>query len=318
MGVFSEMSMEMNQWDLETPMPDREIQPFDLEPPAEDTAAARQEVFDDEAAQQAEADNAPATLAHLMGQSGPDEEKAEEDAECPEEESGEEVQKNAEQESAEEDQKRAEHEAAETKRKAEWDAKQQAKKDAEQAALQKLAGMNDDEIMMASMQRVGDDSERLTRRNMKVCITEHIQTLCLNDTAFARMAMHPRKSMIHCFYYINRKAREYIEQEMKDNDIKPENGVYGGDVPDDLCYQWAEDYFRDPDAEEDQEEEEKFVPKHYVGKSTFRGKSKKAAEKKKAEKKPEKKPEKKEVDDGQLSFSSQMSLLDLGEEQKAS
>lgn len=318
MGVFSEMSMEMNQWDLETPMPDREIQPFDLEPPAEDTAAAEQEVFDDEAAQQAEADNAPATLAHLMGQSGPDEEKAEEDTECPEEESGEEVQKNAEQESAEEDQKRAEHEAAETKRKAEWDAKQQAKKDAEQAALQKLAGMNDDEIMMASMQRVGDDSERLTRRNMKVCITEHIQTLCLNDTAFARMAMHPRKSMIHCFYYINRKAREYIEQEMKDNDIKPENGVYGGDVPDALCYQWAEDYFRDPDAEEDQEEEEKFVPKPYVGKSTFRGKSKKAAEKKKAEKKPEKKPEKKEVDDGQLSFSSQMSLLDLGEEQKAS
>ncbi|MDK2813697.1 MAG: hypothetical protein PWQ08_952 [Clostridiales bacterium] len=74
MGVFSEMSMEMNQWDLETPMPDREIQPFDLEPPAEDTAAAEQEVFDDEAAQQAEADNAPAmehiisdeTLSHLI------------------------------------------------------------------------------------------------------------------------------------------------------------------------------------------------------------------------------------------------------------
>lgn len=318
MGVFSEMSMEMNQWDLETPPSAEEILPFNLEPPAEDIAADGLEIFDDEAAQQAEADNAPATLAHLMGQPEPDEEKAEEDTECPEEESGEEVQKTTEQESAEEAQKRAEHEAAEAKRKAEWEAKQQAKKDAEQAALQKLAGMGDDEIMMASMQRVGNDSERLTRRNMKVCITEHIQTLCLNDSSFARMAMHPRKSMIHCFYYINRKAREYIEQEMKDNDVKPDNGVYGGDVPDDLCYQWAEDYFRDPDAEEDQEKEEKFVPQPYVGKSTFRGKSKKAAEKKKPEKKPDKKPDKKEADDGQLSFSSQMSLLDLGEAQKAS
>lgn len=29
---------------------------------------------------------------------------------------------------------------------------------------------------------------------------------------------------------------------------------YGCDIPDDLCYQWAEDYFRDPDAKEDQEQ----------------------------------------------------------------
>ncbi|MBP1736759.1 MAG: hypothetical protein H6Q60_640 [Oscillospiraceae bacterium] len=318
MGVFSEMSMEMNQWDLETPASDGEIQPFNLEPPADDTTVTGQEIFDDEAAQQAEADNAPATLAHLLGQSEPDEEKAEEDAECPEEESGEEVQKNAEQESAEEAQKRAEHEAAEAKRKAEWEAKQQAKKDAEQAALQKLAGMGDDEIMMTSMQRVGDDSERLTRRNMKVCITEHIQTLCLNESSFARMAMHPRKGMMHCFYYINRKAREFIEQEMKDNDVKPDNGVYGGDVPDDLCYRWAEDYFRDPDAPEDQEKEEKFVPKPYMGKYTSKAKSKKAAEKKKPEKNPEKKPEKKEAGSGQLSFSDQISFLDLSEGQKAS
>ncbi len=69
------------------------------------------------------------------------------------------------------------------------------------------------------------------------------------------------------------------------NDIKPENGVYGSDVPDDLCYQWAEEYFRDPDAEEDREKEEKFVPKPYVGKSGSRAKAKKTAEKKPAAKK---------------------------------
>lgn len=314
MGVFSEMSMEMSQWELEAPPSAGEIQPFDLEPPAKDTAAAGQNAFDDDAAQQAEADNAPTALAHLMGQPKPKEEKAEAEANCQEEESDAEAQKNAEQESAEEAQKRAEHEAAEAKRKAEWEAKQQAKRDAEQAALQKLSVMGDDEVMMASMQRVGDDSERLTRRNMKVCVTEHIQTLCLNDSTFARMAMHPRKSMIHCFYYINRKAREFIEQEMKDNDVKPDNGVYGGDVPDDLCYRWAEDYFRDPDAPEDQEKEEKFISKPYVGKYTSKAKSKKAAEKKK----PEKKPEKKETGSGQMSFTEQISFLNLGEGQKAS
>ena len=86
-------------------------------------------------------------------------------------------------------------------------------------------------------------------------------------------------------------AREFVEQEMKDNDIKPEgvNGVYGSDVPDDLCYQWAEDYFRDPDAKEDQQEEEEFVPKPYYGKTTSKSSGKKAkkAEPKKEDKKPE-------------------------------
>lgn len=64
---------------------------------------------------------------------------------------------------------------------------------------------------------------------------------------------------------------------------------YGSDVPDDLCYQWAEDYFRDPDAKEDHQEEEEFVPKPYYGKTTSKssGKKVKKAEPKKENKKPE-------------------------------
>ena len=92
--------------------------------------------------------------------------------------------------------------------------------------------------------------------------------------------------MVHCFQYINRKAKDYIQQEMKDNDIKQENGVYGGDVPDDLCYQWAEDYFNDPDAEEDKEKEEEFIPRPYVGSSA--SKSKKTSKKTAAKKEPKK------------------------------
>ena len=218
------------------------------------------------------------------GQTGPAAEAAPGDAEavggCSESE-----EKNApveETKETEEDEaaKRKAHEEAEAKRKTEWEAKQAEKKAAVQAQLDRIAAMNDEELLAASMRRVSADTERLTRRNMKDCVSEYIQTRCVEDSVFARMVMHLGKSMIHCFQYINRKAREYIEQEMKDNDIAPRdtNGVYGSDVPDDLCYQWGEEYFRDPDAKEDHRDEEKFVPRPYPG---GRNKSK-AKEKKKA------------------------------------
>lgn len=202
---------------------------------------------------------------------------------------------------ADEDARRRAHEESEAKRKAEWEARQQAKKAAEQKELDKLAAMSDDEVMMASTRRIGADTERLTRRNMKECISEHIQTLCLEDPAFARKAMHPRKTMIHCIWYINRRAKEFVEQEMKDNDLKPENGIYGCDVPDDLCYQWAEEYFNDLNAKEDEEKEEKFVAKPYTGSSS------KATSKNKAKTDHPKKPEtkttpKKDNDLGQMTL----------------
>ena len=152
-----------------------------------------------------------------------------------------------------------------------------------------MSSLSDEEVAAEAMKRVGTDTERLTRRNMKECVSEYIQTLCLEDPDFARLTMHPRKTMIHCFHYINRKAREFVEQEMKDNDIKPENGVYGSDVPDGLCYQWAEEYMHDADAPEDAEKEEKFVSKPYVN---TQPKTKSAASKTKKSAKTKKKEEK--------------------------
>lgn len=228
---------------------------------------ASQDAITCEASESEDTDKAEGTEAENLEETG-SEDEAEAD--------------KAKAEEKEEERRRAEHEAAEAKRKAEWEARQQEKKAAEQKEMERLESMTDEEVMSASMQRVSRDTEKLTRRNMKDCVSEHIQTLCLDDSAFARLALHPRKNMINCFRYINRKAREFVEQEMKDNDIKPESGVYGSNVPDDLCYQWAEDYFRDPDAKEDQpEQEEKFVPKPYTGKSVSKAKAKKAAEKKK-------------------------------------
>ena len=178
--------------------------------------------------------------------------------------------------------KRKAHEAAEAKRRAEWEAKQAAKKQAEEAALQQINSMSDEDVIAASVKRIGTDTERLTRRNMKECVAAHIQELCRKDTEFARRTMHPCKTMIRCFKYINRMAKEYVKQEMADNDIKPDEGGYGCDVPDGIIYQFAEEFFNATDAPEDCEEE-KFIPKPYV--STSAKPTKKA---KKTEKKPKK------------------------------
>ena len=168
---------------------------------------------------------------------------------------------------------RQKHEVAEAKRKAEFDAKQAEKKAARQKQLDKIAAMDSAELLAASVERVAADTERLTRRNMKEAVAEHIQAKCRENAAFAMQVMDPVKSMVHCFQYINRKAREYAEQEMKDNGIQHRD-VYGLDVPDGLVYQWAEDYFRDENAEEDHKNDEKFVPKPYVPASANRKKTK--------------------------------------------
>lgn len=194
--------------------------------------------------------------------------------------------------------RRKAHEAAEAKRKAEWDARQLEKKQKEEAAIQKLHNMSDSDIIAASTKRISTDVERITRRNMKECVAEHIQDLCRKDPAFARLTMHPHKSMSHCFLYINRKAKEFILQEMKENGIPKDSNGYGSDVPDGMVYQWAEDYFHDADAPEDTEKEEKFVPKPYTG--TVQKNKSSASPKKSSKKKEEKLSEPGEYE--QMSF----------------
>lgn len=193
------------------------------------------------------------------------------------------------------------HDAAEAKRKADWDAKQAKKQAAQQAALDKLAAMSDAEVIQASTKRVGDDVERLTRRSMKEQVAEHIQNLCRRDPTFARRTMLPGKSMAHCFWYINRRAKEFMEREIKDADPNPASGVYGSDVPDDQVFQWAVDYFDDDDAPEDRKNEEKFTPKPYVSKSGTKS-GKKANTKKESKPKSASKPKGQPGVDGQISL----------------
>ena len=251
MGVFSQMNLEMQERTSTT----------------QSGMFSKAEELDD-ARQEAEAEAAKATLAKLTEDSEPSDEAPTEEA-PPEEDN--------------EEQKRKEHEEAEAKRKAEWEAKKQAKEEEILFAWENATALDDEALAAASSKRVGDDSERLTRRNMKQCVTEMIQIFCHEDLDLARQVMHPRKNMVNCFRYITRKAKEFVLQEMKDNDIKPDREGYGSDVPDDLCYHWAKEYFFDMEAPEDKDpNEEQFVPKPYVGKTTT-SKAKKKTEKKKPE-----------------------------------
>ena len=253
MGVFSEMDIDRRSAQIEA----------DKETDNEMDLRSQVEAFED-ARQEAESAEAQATLAAISKSN------------------------NQVKDDETEAQKRKAHEEAEAKRKAEWEAKKQAKEEAELFAWENALAMDDDALAAASSKRVGDDSERLTRRNMKQCVTEMIQAYCFEDIELARQVMHPRKNMVNCFRYVTRKAKEFVIQEMKDNDIKQTAEGYGSDVPDDLCYQWAREYFFDMDAPEDKDpNEEKFVPKPYNGKTTVS---------KPAKKKPEKKAEVKKAD----------------------
>ena len=255
MGVFSEIAMEQQN------------SMFDSSAAFEDDEAFELEEMESLPVPPVGTDTVPVSAASVCaGETAladAEEEPADEVAPAGEEKSAEEGNSAQPPAAEDEEKKRAEHEAAEAQRKAEFDAKQQAKKAAEQEQIARLEAMSDEEVIAASTQRVSTDVEKLTRRNMKECVSEHIQMLCMEDTAFARLTMHPKKNMIRCFQYINRKAWDYVQDELKASGTRPGPGqqTYGCDVPDDMCYQWAEDYFRDPDAKEDHEDEEKFVPK---------------------------------------------------------
>ena len=259
MGYFSQLDIEKH-----TEQNTTDDKPMNLRAKAEER---------DDARQAAEAEAAKATLANLAKDEAPSDDEPDEDAPT----------ETAPTTDESEEQKRKAHEEAEAKRKAEWEAKKQAKEEEILFAWEASLAMDDNALIAASMKRVGDDAERLTRRNMKQCVTEMIQSYCIENLELAKQVMHPRKSIVNCFRYITRKAKEFVMQEMKDNDIKPDREGYGSDVPDDLCYQWAKEYFFDMDAPEDKDpNEEKFVPKPYTSKSAPKS-SKKKPEKKKSE-----------------------------------
>lgn len=171
MGVFSEIAMEQQNSMFDSSAAFEDDEAFELEemeslpvPPVGTDAVTV---------------SAASVPAGETASADAEEEPVDEVASDGEEKSAEEGNSAQPPAAEDEEKKRAEHEAAEAQRKAEFDAKQQAKKAAEQEQIARLEAMSDEEVIAASTQRVSTDVEKLTRRNMKECVSEHIQMLCI-------------------------------------------------------------------------------------------------------------------------------------------
>lgn len=84
-----------------------------------------------------------------------------------------------------EEAKRAAHEAEEKERREQWERAKKEKEAREKQALEEIASMDDDSIIRDAMELVTLQGERITRRNMKMCVIEHIKACCKEDPAFA-------------------------------------------------------------------------------------------------------------------------------------
>ena len=208
-----------------------------------------------------------------------------------------EPQKTPEQTEAE---KKKAFEEEEAKRKAEFDAKK-AKRDEEiQIEWEINTMMTTDDLIEAAKNNIKTGVERITQRNMKESVAAYIIELSQKSENLSRNILHPQKSITNCYKYINRKARGYLEEQMKLTGEKPDkNGVIGIDIPDNLCYQWAEEYYSSTNIDEDHEDEEKFEPKTY--RPSYTPKAKKSAPKKKETPPPKEEPKAEE--------SAQLSIL---------
>lgn len=192
-------------------------------------------------------------------------------------------------------------EEEEAKRKAEFDAKK-AKRDEEvQIEWEINTMMTTEDLMEAAKNNIKTGVERITQRNMKESVAAYVIELSQKSEELSRNILHPKKSITNCYKYINRKARGYLEEQMKLTGEKPDqNGVIGIDIPDNLCYQWAEEYYSSTKIDEDHEDEEKFEPRTYRPAYTPKT-AKKTAPKKKETPPPKEEPKAEE--------SAQLSIL---------
>ncbi len=168
MGVFSEMDIDRSTSEVSDDVADTDTP--DLRARAEEIDDARQE---------AEAAAARATLAELTRESEEDEAETEES-----------VAPTAPAATDDEAERRRAHEEAEAARRAEWEARRQKREEEELFAWENAVAMEDDELVASAVAEIGEESERLTRRNIRICVAEILQTYCRGDANFARQVKH--------------------------------------------------------------------------------------------------------------------------------
>jgi len=85
-------------------------------------------------------------------------------------------------------------------------------------------------------------AETLTLRTMADYVKDYISAYCEKDTDFSAKVNDPAKNFMDCIKYIKDHALKWLQEQQKMELGDYCNGV-GGDVPNDVCYNWALDYY---------------------------------------------------------------------------
>lgn len=175
----------------------------------------------------------------------------------------------------------------EAARKAEWEKKHAKKVEKQAAEWQAVQEMDSETASKTSIEAITKGIERMTRRNMKIEVGKFIQQECEHDPEFARLIMHPRKDILRCFKFINQKACDHLIEERKllEEQGEDTSDMVCGDVPDEICFQWALEYYRTPDLEIDKDKNDEYKP-GYTPRATTNSAKKKVASKAKPVLKP--------------------------------
>jgi len=113
-------------------------------------------------------------------------------------------------------------------------------------------------VIDQAKQALQRQSERLTVKTMADYVLEHILSCCENDAVFAEKVSQPDKSFMDCIKYIKDWALEWLKEQQKLESSECANPTtVCGDVPNEICYKWAVDYYNSVPAP-------KPAPKPYV------------------------------------------------------
>lgn len=168
-----------------------------------------------------------------------------------------------------EKQHRAEHEAKEAARKTEFEEKKRRKKEEKERARHAVHIMSDADAMAAAVKMIEKEENRFKKEFdddfngvVEMAILQTLKAGCQCDADFARSILNPDKCLKNCFRYMGTQAYEMKKEAIrKQTRGGTQYAAFG--FPPRLCYQWAMDYFKNLNAPEDKEPEERFKPQPY-------------------------------------------------------
>lgn len=88
---------------------------------------------------------------------------------------------------------------------------------------------------------LSSQADRFLMRTMADSIKDYLSEYCDGHPEFAEKVSDPAKNFTGCIKRINREALKWL-QEQPNTDMEGLAGVCG-DVPNDICYGWAVDYY---------------------------------------------------------------------------